>query len=85
FPAWKVNGSEIQARLADDSAFTQTHVSYTRLDAKTTSTLTSCSGVGNGGLAFVTDATSTAHGSTYSGSGGNKVLLVCDGTNWIVQ
>ena len=39
-----------------------------------------------GGLAFVTDAATTAIlglGTTVTGGGANKVLVYSDGTNWI--
>jgi len=34
---------------------------------------------------WVTDATATTAYSTVSGGGSNKVLVISDGTNWIVH
>lgn len=41
-------------------------------------------GIPAGTRDFVTDATATTFASTVAGSGGNKVPVVFDGTNWII-
>lgn len=38
-----------------------------------------------GQMAWVTDSTSSTFGGTIAGSGANKVLGICDGTNWTVH
>lgn len=58
------------------------------LTSYTVATLPSASGAGAGAMAYVTDSTATAItglGLAVVGSGGNKVVVVSDGTNWIVQ
>lgn len=47
--------------------------------------LPTASTVGAGSMAFVTDATSTTTYTTVSGGGANKVLVISDGTNWIIH
>jgi hypothetical protein len=36
-------------------------------------------------MAFVTDATSTTAYTTVAGGGSNKVLVISDGTNWVIH
>ena len=56
-----------------------------KLSSYTVSQLPSASTVGVGVMAFVTDATATTAYTTVSGGGSNKVLVVSDGTNWIIH
>jgi len=52
----------------------------------TVATLPSASASGmQGAMAFVTDATSTTTYTTVAGGGSNKVLVISDGTNWIIH
>ena len=56
-----------------------------KLTSYTVATLPSASTCGAGAEAFVTDATSTTAYSTVAGGGSNKVVVVSDGTNWLVH
>lgn len=56
-----------------------------KLPSYTVSGLPTASTVGAGSMAFVTDATSTTTYTTVSGGGANKVLVISDGTNWIIH
>lgn len=56
-----------------------------KLPSYTVSGLPSASTCGAGSCAFVTDATVTTAYTTVAGSGSNKVLVVSDGTNWIIH
>jgi hypothetical protein len=47
--------------------------------------LPSAATVGAGSMAFVTDATATTAYSVVSGGGSNKVLVISDGTDWIIH
>ena len=47
--------------------------------------LPSASTCGAGSCAFVTDATATTTYTTVAGGGSNKVLVISDGTNWIIH
>ncbi len=48
------------------------------------SALPSAATAGAGARMFVTDATATTFASAVAGSGGNKVPVVSDGTNWLI-
>lgn len=57
------------------------------LSTYTVATLPPAATSGTGGLAFVTDATTTAItglGLTATGGGANKVVVYSDGTNWLI-
>jgi hypothetical protein len=56
-----------------------------RLANYTVATLPSASTWGAGAMAFVTDATATTAYTTVAGGGSNKVLVISDGTNWIIH
>ena len=56
-----------------------------KLPSYTVSGLPTASTVGAGSMAFVTDATSTTTYTTVTGGGANKVLVISDGTNWIIH
>ena len=56
-----------------------------QLPSATVSGLPSASTAGQGTMYWVTDATATTAYSTVSGGGSNKVLVISDGTNWIVH
>lgn len=71
FGAIKRIGNTIAIRQANDSV-------------GTVANLTACSSSLEGGLAAVTDATSTSAGTTVAGSGTHHDLVYCNGTNWIV-
>lgn len=56
------------------------------LTSYTVANLPSASATGmTGAMAFVTDATSTTAYTTVAGGGSNKVLVISDGTNWIIH
>ena len=56
-----------------------------RLPSYLVSALPSASGCGEGAMAWVTDATTTTAYSTVVGGGANKVLVISDGTNWLIH
>lgn len=56
-----------------------------KLPSFTVSGLPSASTVGGGSLAYVTDANATTARSTVAGGGSNKVLVMSDGTNWLIM
>jgi len=55
------------------------------LQAVTVTSLPSAATAGVGALATVTDANATTARSTVAGGGANKVLVMSDGTNWIIM
>ena len=50
----------------------------------TVATLPSASAMGDGSIARCTDATATTPRSVVAGGGANKVLVISDGTNWLI-
>jgi len=56
-----------------------------KLTSYTVSGLPSASTCGAGACAFVTDATATTAYTTVAGGGANKVLVISDGTNWVIH
>jgi hypothetical protein len=56
-----------------------------KLPSYIVSGLPSASTCGAGSCAFVTDATVTTVYTTVAGGGSNKVLVISDGTNWIIH
>jgi hypothetical protein len=85
FPALKRSSAKLQVRLADDSDDAQMSVATINIKNYIVSGLPSASPAGQ--IAFVTDSTATAItglGLAVVGTGGNKVLVYSDGTNWIV-
>jgi hypothetical protein len=58
---------------------------YHQLPVQTVSQLTAAATAGQGAMAFVTDATSTTAYTTVTGGGSNKVMVISDGTNWIIH
>jgi hypothetical protein len=66
-------------------ANTDTHAFPVKLPSYTVSGLPSASTCGAGSCAFVTDATLTTSYTTVIGGGSNKVLVISDGTNWIIH
>lgn len=49
------------------------------------SALPACAAGTTGHMAWITDSTTAVFGATITGSGANKVLAICDGTNWTVH
>lgn len=66
-------------------ATTTDHEQPVKLKSYIVSGLPSASDCGAGSMAFVTDATVTTAYSTVAGGGSNKVLVISDGTNWIIH
>lgn len=56
-----------------------------KLTSYVVSALPAAATAGDGAMAFVTDATSTTTYTTVAGGGSNKVLVISDGTNWIIH
>ena len=83
-PAIKRSGTQIQIRLADDSADTSISASYVKTPALTVATLPLASTAGMGSRAFVSDANATTFASIVAGGGSNKVPVYSDGTNWLI-
>jgi hypothetical protein len=90
FPALKLSGVALQARLADDSGFTDFQArslianSVSRVIPVPVGSLPSASASGSGAEATVNDATSPAWGATVAGGGAVTVGVRSNGTNWIV-
>lgn len=80
FPAIKRDGVGLSMRLADDSAGT-----WFKLLRTTVTSLPSASTSGAGAMAIVSDALTPAIGVAVAGSGAVQVLVISDGTNWIVS
>lgn len=70
FPAIKRSGAVLQARLADDSAFTGVECSYVKPASFTVATVPSASALGAGATIFV------------SNESGGAVVAFSDGTSW---
>lgn len=70
FPAIKRSAAVLQARLADDSAFTGVECSYIKPASFTVATVPSASALGAGATIFV------------SNESGGAVLAFSDGTSW---
>jgi hypothetical protein len=66
-------------------ANTTDHAQPVKLPSYTVGGLPSAATCGAGAMAFVTDATSTTAYATVSGGGSNKVLVISDGTDWIIH
>ncbi len=56
-----------------------------KLPSYTVATLPSAATCGAGSMAFVTDATLTTAYTAVIGGGSNKVLVVSDGTDWVIH
>jgi len=56
-----------------------------KLPSYIVSGLPSAATVGEGSQAWVTDATANVPYTTVVGGGSNKVLVISDGTNWIIH
>jgi hypothetical protein len=55
-----------------------------RVEPTAFASLVAAGTAGQGALAWVTDATATTARSTVAGGGSNKVLVMSDGTNWLI-
>jgi hypothetical protein len=55
-----------------------------RVEPTAVASLVAASTAGQGALAWVTDATAVTARSTVAGGGANKVLVMSDGTNWLI-
>jgi hypothetical protein len=77
-----IRGGVVKATIG---AATNSHAQPVKLPSYTVSGLPSAATVGAGSMAFVTDATATTAYTTVAGSGSNKVLVISDGTNWIIH
>ena len=82
FPALKQVGTQLQVRLADDSADASLRASYIRTPALTVNTLPAAATAGAGSRAFVSDATLTTFATVPIGGGANGVPVYSDGTDW---
>ncbi len=85
-PAFKQSGTDVQARLADDTLFTNMTVNALQVSGggMTVASLPVASSY-QGALAFITDGTvsaTTAIGVTVTGGGANKLMVYSDGTQW---
>ena len=60
------------------------YVRNARLTQVAVASLVAASTAGKGALAYVTDATATTARSTVAGGGANEVLVMSNGTNWII-
>jgi hypothetical protein len=77
-----VRGGTVAVTLG---ANTNTHAIPVKLPSYIVSGLPSASTCGAGSMAFVTDATLTTSYTTVIGGGSSKVLVISDGTNWIIH
>lgn len=78
-----VSGDGTDRILIDDNVIEA--MKPVKLPSFTVSGLPSASTVGGGSLAYVTDANATTARSTVAGGGSNKVLVMSDGTNWLIM
>ncbi|MFZ2278225.1 MAG: hypothetical protein WAW39_10515 [Prosthecobacter sp.] len=77
-----IRGGVVKATIG---ANTTDHAQPVKLPSYTVSSLPSASTCGAGSMAFATDATSTTAYTTVSGGGSSQVLVISDGTNWIIH
>ncbi len=77
-----IRGGVVKSTLG---ANTTDHDQPVKLKSYIVSGLPSASTCGAGSMAFVTDATATTPYSTVAGGGSNKVLVISDGTDWIIH
>lgn len=77
-----VRGGVVKATIG---ANTTDHAQPVKLPSYIVSGLPSASTCGAGSMAFVTDATATTAYTTVAGGGSNKVLVISDGTNWVIH
>lgn len=77
-----IRGGVVKSTLG---ANTTDHDQPVKLKSYIVSGLPSASTCGAGSMAFVTDATATTAYSTVAGGGSNKVLVISDGTNWVIH
>ncbi|WP_395734087.1 hypothetical protein [Prosthecobacter sp.] len=77
-----IRGGTVKATI---DANTNSNEQPVKLKSYIVSGLPSASTCGAGSMAFVTDATATTAYSTVAGGGSNKVLVISDGTNWIIH
>ena len=85
FPQLRVNGTALEAKLADNSAYTGFNALTTKLLPVTFATLAVCGSTTEGTIAAVTDASTSTWGATIAGSGTNHVKAYCNGAKWIVD
>ena len=96
FPALKRNTTNIEIRLADDSARSGLLIgalnaggegvfgTYVKTQSTTVAGLTAAATAGAGARSFVTDALGPTFGAAVVGGGAVSVPVSSDGTNWIV-
>jgi hypothetical protein len=77
-----IRGGVVKGKI---NATTNEDMQPRKLPSYTVSGLPSAATVGAGSMAFVTDATATTAYSVVSGGGSNKVLVISDGTDWIIH
>lgn len=77
-----IRGGVVKVTLG---ANTTDHAQPVKLPSYTVAGLPSASTCGAGSMAFVTDSTSSTAYTTVSGGGSNQVLVISDGTNWVVH
>jgi hypothetical protein len=92
FPALKRNGSGVDVRAADDTAYGNlnaqaitANASYVRTSALNVSGLSTCNAGLDGARESVSDSTvgmSGNFGAVVTGGGSNHVPVYCDGANW---
>jgi hypothetical protein len=83
----QANGTEIQVKNGDGSAFSSLRAGTSKLSVLTVATLPVAATAGAGTRSFVSDATVThalGVGTTVAGGGANFVPVYTDGTNWII-
>lgn len=49
----------------------------------TSASIPACAAGTNGGVAYVSDATSNAYGAVYTGGGAVRAMIHCNGSNWV--
>lgn len=74
----RIGAGILRARGASSAAACLSLATYT------VATLPAAATVGAGAVAFVSDANATTARSTVAGGGSNFVMVMCDGTNWLI-
>lgn len=84
FPMVSQNGTGVEIKLADNSAFTTLKASQLITTVLTVATLPAAATAGAGSRSFVSDANAPAFGAIVVGGGTVGTPVYSDGTNWRV-
>lgn len=74
----------VEVNNGTNGTYRDLRVRNARLEPTVVGSLVAAGTAGAGSLAYVTDATATTARSTVAGGGGNAVLVMSNGTNWLI-